>query len=534
MGWALTRPELTEPASEPTPSIVIEAEASPRFGAELQRLTATRRSLARLELRMTQSLDNGSPPSLGVEHRADALQYRENPSVRKVDLIPARGDIGAMASTSFIYRGAVGLTRAVLPILANADPKLKRGHEGRIGATDRLTRWAAANRDLSRPLVWFHASSVGEGLQAEAVLRRIRARHPDWQIAYTYFSPSAEGFASRAGADVADYLPYDLPAAVERVLGSLRPDALVFSKLDLWPELASRADQHGVRVGLIAGTVRPTSRRLETPIRQLLLPGYAAVRAAGAVSEADATRLARLGVSQERIAVIGDPRFDSAIDRVRGVAADDPLLRFGAGAPTMVAGSTWPGDEEVLLTAFSRLHVRRPDARLILVPHEPSEEHLRGVEARASMFGLPAPVRLSQASGPVPILLVDRVGVLATMYGAGTMAAVGGGFHGAGLHSVLEPAAWERPVVFGPRWTESRDAALLLQAGGAEAIAELGTAEAAETLSKLWEDWMVNERRRSAQGRKALAVVQSGTGAAERTANLVESLVLEGRLLARP
>jgi 3-deoxy-D-manno-octulosonic-acid transferase len=431
-----------------------------------------------------------------------------------------------MPSTSLVYRGAAGLAGAVLPLIANASPKLKRGHAGRVGAPARLAQWAATGRDLSRHLVWFHASSVGEGLQADAVLRRIRARHPDWQIAYTYFSPSAEIFAARTGADVTDYLPYDLPAASERVLTALRPDALVYSKLDLWPELACRADRHGVRVGLIAATVRPNSRRLETPIRQLLRPGYAAVRAAGAASEEDATRLVLLGVPRERIHVLGDPRFDSVIDRVRNVSPSDPLLSYGAGAPTMVAGSTWPGDEEVLLTAFSRLHVRRPEARLILVPHEPTEEHLRGVEARASLLGLPVPVRLSQATGPVPILLVDRVGVLAAMYGAGTMAAVGGGFHGAGLHSVLEPAAWERPVVFGPRWTESRDAAMLLRAGGAEAIAELGTGEAAEALGKLWEDWMVNERRRSAQGRKALAVVQSGVGAAERTADLVEALVL--------
>jgi len=434
-----------------------------------------------------------------------------------------------MPSTSFVYRGAAGLARAVLPLIANAGPKLKRGHAGRLAAPARLARWAATGRDPSRHLVWFHASSVGEGLQAEAVLRRIRARHPDWQIAYTYYSPSAEDFATRTGADVTDYLPYDVPAAAERVLAALRPDALVYSKLDLWPELACRADQHGVRVGLLAATVRPSSRRLETPIRQLLRPGYATVRAAGAVAEDDAARLVQLGVPREHIRVLGDPRFDSVIDRVRSVSPSDPLLRYGAGAPTMVAGSTWPGDEEVLLTAFSRIHVRRPEARLILVPHEPSEEHLRGVETRARLLGLPAPVRLSQAAGPVPLLLVDRVGVLATIYGAGTMAAVGGGFHGAGLHSVLEPAAWERPVVFGPRWTESRDAALLLRAGGAEAIAELGTGEAAETLGKLWEDWMVNERRRSAQGRKALAVVQSGIGAAERTADLVEALVLNGQ-----
>ena len=113
---------------------------------------------------------------------------------------------------------------------------------------------------------------------------------------------------------------------------------------------------------------------------------------------------------------------------------------------------------------------RRADARLIVVPHEPTPDHLGALDRRAAALGLPAPVRLSAGGGPAPLLVVDRVGVLATLYGAGTMAYVGGGFGRAGLHSVLEPAAWGVPVAFGPRWRESRDAGLLLEGGAAAAL----------------------------------------------------------------
>jgi 3-deoxy-D-manno-octulosonic-acid transferase len=191
----------------------------------------------------------------------------------------------------------------------------------------------------------------------------------------------------------------------------------------------------------------------------------------------------------------------------------------------MVAGSTWPGDEAVVMEAFARLRVHRPDARLILVPHEPTTEHLSGIDRGAERLGLPVPLRLSAATEPVPFMLVDQLGVLARLYGSGSMAYVGGGFHRQGLHSVLEPAAWGIPSVFGPRWDQSRDASLMLEAGGAEALAELGNYEAAEALQSLWEDWMVNDVRRSAQGRKALAVVQAGAGAADRTVDLLETLV---------
>lgn len=439
-----------------------------------------------------------------------------------------------MPGTSLLYRSAVGLARLAAPAVAALDTKFRRGHQGRLKATAHLEGWASAHRDPARPLAWFHAPSVGEGLQAEVVLRRLRRLHPDWQLAYTHFSPSAENLAGRLDVDIADYLPYDTPAAATTLLDALRPDALIFSKLDLWPELACRAAARCVPVALIAATVRPGSGRLRWPARALLAPGYQAVSAAGAVAAEDADRLAALGVPRENISVSGDPRFDSVLERVSAVAPDDPLLRFGAGGAALVAGSTWAGDEEVLIAAFARLSVRRPGARLILVPHEPTADHLSAIEQQATRHGAPLPVRLSTAQGAVPFLLVDRVGVLAALYGAGRIGYVGGGFHSAGLHSVLEPAAWGRPVLFGPHWKESRDAGLLLTGGGAVALEELGTSETVVELCETWERWLADEGERARRGARALAVVRAGAGAADRSAALVERLVLEARARERP
>ena len=193
--------------------------------------------------------------------------------------------------------------------------------------------------------------------------------------------------ARRLPVDVADYLPYDLSRPVARLLGALAPDLLVFSKLDLWPELAVRAAARGTTVALVAATVSPGSGRLRWPARALLRAGYEAVGAAAAVSEEDAERLARLGVSPERIRVLGDPRYDSVVERIAGVSDGEPLLRFGRGAPTLVAGSTWPEDEAVLLAAFARVRATHPAARLVLVPHEPTARHLLAAERAAARCG---------------------------------------------------------------------------------------------------------------------------------------------------
>lgn len=397
--------------------------------------------------------------------------------------------------------------------------KLARTIALRRGVAQRLAEWGRTSRDTSRQLAWFHAPSVGEGLQAKAVLREFRRRHPDWQVAYTYFSPSAEAFANGIGADITDCLPFDTPAAVTAALDALRPSLLVFAKLDVWPELACGAANAGVPVALVAATVRPDSGRLGLLARTLLEPGHRALSVAGAISAEDADRLARLGVPRDRIRVTGDPRSDSVLARVDSVTHDDPLLQAAPGAATLVAGSTWPVDEEVLLAAFATVRGRHPEARLVLVPHEPGPDAIEYIQRIAERLGAPPARVMSQAIGPAPLLVVDRMGLLATLYGAGKLGYVGGGFGRAGLHSVLEPAAWALPVAFGPNWEQSRDAGRLIAAGAGASVA------GAEALAALWLQWLDDEAGRSAMGARARAVVESEAGASERSALLLDEVV---------
>jgi 3-deoxy-D-manno-octulosonic-acid transferase len=438
-----------------------------------------------------------------------------------------------MPSTPVIYRAALRLGRLLAPALPLLGPKQAEGHRGRLAAGARLAGWAAGGRDPARPLVWLHASSVGEGLQAESVLLDLRRLLPEAQYVYTHFSPSAEPLARGLPVQAADYLPYDLPAEADRLLAALRPNLIVFAKLDLWPELVTRAAARGIAVAMVAATVSPGSGRLRWPARPLLRQGYRAVQTAAAVSEEDAERLARLGVPADRIRVLGDPRFDSVLRRIADVPRDSPLLRLGAGAPTLVAGSTWPGDEAVLLPAFARLRASHPETRLILVPHEPTAAHLAAVERAAAAARLPVPVRLSAAGEAAPLVLGDRVGVLATLYGAGTMAWVGGGFGRAGLHSVLEPAAWGVPVAFGPRWQESRDAGLLLAAGAAAALTRSG-AGAVDELLGIWRGWVEDDARRTAEGERARTVVERGLGASRRSAEMLAEVISSPLLRTSP
>jgi 3-deoxy-D-manno-octulosonic-acid transferase len=428
-----------------------------------------------------------------------------------------------MSTAETLYTLALRAARPLLPLAARGDGKLARGIRGRAGVLERLEAWARAHRDPARPLVWFHAPSVGEGLQARAVVQAFRARRPDAQVAYTFFSPSAEAFARTVQADVADYLPMDLPADVRRALDALRPDVVAFSKTDVWPVLTREAKSRGVRLAMLSGTLPAGSSRLRGPARALLAPAYGRLDVAAAVSAEDAARFGALGVPAERRRVMGDARFDQVWARAQAVDRASALLRpfAGFGGVTLVAGSTWPADEEKLVPALARMADGNPPLRAILVPHEPTPAHLDALEARLRAHGVPGSVRLSQVeagAAPGMTTVVDRVGVLGDLYALADVAYVGGGWGTAGLHSVLEPAAFGVPVLFGPRHANAREAAELIRAGAGQELRDGPVAPQVLPLVRA-------AARRRAAGDAARAYVQASLGAAERGAETIERLL---------
>jgi 3-deoxy-D-manno-octulosonic-acid transferase len=199
---------------------------------------------------------------------------------------------------------------------------------------------------------------------------------------------------------------------------------------------------------------------------------------------------------------------------------DSPVLApLRCGRPTLVAGSTWHADEQHLLEAWRDLHERHPDARLIVAPHEPTAEHLAPIEQWCERESLTGARLGTAAASEADVVIVDRVGVLGDLYALADVAFVGGGFHAAGLHSVLEPAAFGTPVVFGPRHAASRDAGLLLEARAAATVQDTTSLEAA------LEAWLDDPSARRTSGDAAREVVRAGLGAAERSYDLVAGLM---------
>lgn len=458
---------------------------------------------------------------IGEIRAAHARRLRVSGWIAEAAALPPRASppIVPPVPTSPFYRALVASAVPLVP-LALRNAKQRSAHSARLAAVGQLEAWARAHRDPTRPLAWFHAPSVGEGLQARAVLQEYRTLHPDAQIIYTHYSPSAEALAASIDADWSGYLPYDRSDDVRRVLRAVQPTLLVFTKLDLWPELATQAAAAGCRVAMVAGTVSGESSRLRWPARALTAPGYAALAVVGAVAEPDVARLIALGCDPSRISVTRDPRVDSVLQQMWEARKSPTPVTLGPAEHLMVAGSTWPEDEAVLMEAFGYVHARHPEARLMLVPHEPTLAHMLRIEAAHVPGAIRPPVPLaSREEGDDPeIVVIDRVGMLARLYAAGAMAYVGGGFGRAGIHSVLEPAAWSRPVIIGPNDRGSRDAAMLANAG---ALVRLPRATAVGALVEQWCRWLEDPAECQRQGVAARNALEEDLGAARRNAEIL-------------
>lgn len=390
----------------------------------------------------------------------------------------------------------------------------------RRGLVERYEQWSSTARDATRPLLWVHAPSVGEGLQALPVIRGFRRKHPDTQLVYTFFSPSAERFAHTVGADFFDYLPFDTRDETSAVIDMVKPTAIVFSKLDVWPMLVSHAVRRGVKLGLLSATVPESSRRRSGLALLALRDAYKALDVVGAISPSDAERLLAMGVRGDRMSVTGDTRYDQVWARANAPSAarDAIIAKYRDDRATLVAGSTWPSDEQRLLPAWLQLRRQVGSARLVIAPHELSPKHVDGIEKWARDASLSISRTSEESTRATDVLLVDQYGILGDVYALAHAAYVGGGFQDAGLHSMLEPAAYGVPVLIGPRHTDNRDARLLVAGGGA--VRCPGPGDITARLLAWFRNPGVHERA----SRGARRVVEAGLGAADRSLELVESL----------
>ncbi len=421
--------------------------------------------------------------------------------------------------THFGYRLAAGVTHR----LPGIGGKLAHSLAGRREAADRWIEWARTHR-TNDPAVWVHAASVGEALTAMPIVQRLRTAVPSLQTMLSYSSPSMSVWPGSLETEYADYIPLEDRAGVGAALDAVRPSLIAFARGDLWSEFAAQAVARKIPLAVLGATVRPRSRRLRWPARQLLEHAYRSVSWIGAVSDDDATRCVRLGTPAKRVHVTGDPRHDQILERVVNSISLHGLAEWADGYMTLVAGSTDWMDARVVIDAFAAVRRTSDRVKLLLVPHEPSSHNVTGAIRFATERGVAAePWPDGQLPSTSACRVVTTVGALADLYACGDIAYVGGGFC-RGVHAVAEPAAFALPVIVGPRHDGSPDAVHMVERGGAVALPH--RREAAAVLSRVVLHWISDRAACRTAGLTARRTMAGG--ASDRSVPALLDL-LEGR-----
>lgn len=320
--------------------------------------------------------------------------------------------------------------------------------------------------------VWIHCASYGEFEQGRPLIEAIQARYPNHVIVLSFFSPSGyEAFKNWSGARVVCYLPLDTKQNAATFLSLVKPQAAIFVKYEFWLNFLFELQSRQVPSYLVSAVFKEHHpffkwyggvfrRSLQTFTRLFLQ------------DSASGQLLNAIGIANHN--VCGDTRFDRVLALKQQVFHDERIAAFKGKALLIVAGSTWSGDEELVLQAFGAF--QNKNVKLLLASHEINPQAQAATELKLKKLGLTFTHYAGDFNADAQVLLLNTLGVLARAYRYGECAYVGGGFND-GLHNVLEPAVYGIPVsFFGSKYHKYNEAVDLLRLGlahKANTVAEL-------------------------------------------------------------
>ncbi len=415
----------------------------------------------------------------------------------------------------------IPLLWVVLRSLGLVIPKVRRGIAGRRTLFRDLE--AAVQKLGAGDRVWFHASSLGEFEQAKPIISELKRRRPAIQIIASFFSPSGYDHSRKYHlADVITYLPFDTPGNVRRFLDLIRPTVAVMVRYDVWPNMIWELHDRSIPTLVANATMRATSPRLLPIVRNFHHYLYGSIGDILTVSGDDVHSFQEFGINGSHLEAIGDTRYDqvnarSAEARKRHILPESAVR----GKKVVVIGSSWPEDEEVIIPAYHEVRKHVPNLLLVIVPHEPTLEHIEDLERRFN--GTVSTLRFSALNeyAGEEVILVDSIGILLVLYASAHVAYVGGSFR-QGIHNVLEAAVYGIPVVFGPRHRNSQEPGALVEAGGAFVVVDEHELET--VLVRL----LTDEQARNRAGERAAEFVQRNTGATQRVLRHIEPYLTDG------
>lgn len=367
-----------------------------------------------------------------------------------------------------IYNTGIRLYRAGVGLAAmGGKKKASLWLEGRRHWRSRMEQ-AGIGR---HPLIWVHSASLGEFEQGRPVLEELRRRYPGYKILLTFFSPS--GYEVRKdypGADYICYLPLDTRRNARDFIRIAQPALAIFIKYEFWYHFLTELYTRKIPVLLVSGIFRESQvffKGYGGMFRQLLQQLTHIF-----VQNENSLRLLQ-GIGIRTASISGDTRFDRVAALLTEQTTLPLIAQFAGNSRLLTAGSTWPEDEQLLASWWRQTD--RTGLKLVIAPHEIHESHIRQVQ---DLFpGAVTYSALKAGAAPTDVLIIDNIGMLTALYRYAHVAYVGGGFGKDGIHNLLEPAVYSKPVVIGPEYSKYFEAVALVALKGALVVSGLANLE---------------------------------------------------------
>lgn len=364
-------------------------------------------------------------------------------------------------------------------------------------------------------VVWFHCASLGEFEQGKPVIESVRKNFPNHKILLTFFSPS--GYEVRKNTEVADhvfYLPVDTKKNARKFIKKVNPRIAIFIKYEFWFNYINELSKNKIPT-LVVSAIFRSSQYFFKPWGFWSSAHLQKITYFFVQDESSVELLNKIKVYHTEVS--GDTRFDRVLQLVSESRSYQAVEQFGNNKKLIVAGSTWPADENVLIELVKEL----PDNfGLVIAPHEVNDERISSVIRQFEEFHPQKYSCFESAdSGQCRVLIIDNVGLLAFLYRYATLAYVGGGF-GVGIHNILEAATYGLPTIFGPNYKKFREATELIAKKAAFSIKD--PKDCISTVMELLNDKVKYEEACT----RAITYVQENSGATESVLDKIKSYLV--------
>ena len=373
--------------------------------------------------------------------------------------------------------------------------------------------------------IWIHAVSVGEAIMMQPLIAKLHEAFPQRQLVISTVTPTGNRIAQRLGKDTdcVTYLPLDFSFIVRRVISVVRPVLFILAETELWPNLIFSIHRQRIPVIVVNGRVSDASFYGYRLARFLFSPLLKKINFFSVQTDTDKARLVALGLSEDKIVVSGNMKFDILAEPPLNLGCKRSDLGLTDNDKLIVAGSTHHNEEELVIGSFLRLHRDYPFTHLFVAPRHPqrAKQVLRIVEK----FGFRA-VFLSELKrfGTLPdkkaIFILDTIGELNKFYSLADIVFVGGSLVRKGGHNILEPAFFAKPVIFGPHMFNFRDIASLFL----EKKAALKVENSQELYLKL-AFLLEHPQQAELLGKKARQLIYEYQGATAKNLKIIKRIV---------